>query len=962
MTSVTSTIPNFLGGISSQSDQQKLPNQLADAVNVYPDVTTGLQKRAGTKFISELTATDNGSWFNWHKNNPFTDDEKYIGQVTRDGKVRIWNIDNGVEQDVCYASNPLSTLSKDGLRDSVPGVCPGAPDYDQAYEDYLVHEDNNQLHFLTVSDYTFITNRKEPVTMSQSAISNRPYEAFIDVKNLVYLQNYTINIREPDDTSTQTFTYANEVQLEWLPPAPILDCGSDRGSCFKSGSTTYNNLNFGSGTGMSLFISVPCTPVPNPSGNAYEPYCSRYSYSNTLLFGGEGYQLGDETEIDFPGSDIRFKVKVVDVRYRTASAGIGTSTYSFTDNNISLDANSILSKFETDLRDLGFTTQVIGNGLYVTRDEPFIIEAGDPALLGVMSSSNVDGDKLTNGDPILYSQLNNVSLLPGTCKDGFLVKIVNSTALEDDYYLEFHGNGGMDGPGVWEETTKPGIFNNFEVNSLPHTILRTSSIRYDILGNLIAKFYVGPLAYNSREAGDEITNPRPSFAPQVGFNFGRPINGTIFFRDRLCFLSDENIIMSRTGDYFNFFAATALALRDDDPIDIAATGSTPSVIYDALGINNGLLLFGKNAQYLLTTDGDVLTPATVKVTPISNYYYDENLYPIHMGTTVGFANNVSNRTKFYEMYNIFREGEPDVVEQSKVIDTVFPGGIDLLADSKAEEVIAFSKRGESYVWIFKYFQEGEKRRISSWYRWDIPGKIQTINFTQKSFYVVTELDGKYNLLKMDIEPISTAQFIDEIYRIHLDYYGSVHPVEMLYDFSKNVTRFYSPIPIVPNQDYMIVGLGEKLGELRKATVKDNFIAVEGDWTDHTIAVGYNFTMNVELPHLYVKKDAGNGAFRSDSRASLTIHRLRINFDDIGVYTANVVRKGRETYTQLFESNEPDNYLADTPNIQNEETMVLPIYERNTNASINISSTHPAPCVLLSGEWEGDYNARYYRRV
>ena len=38
------------------------------------------------------------------------------------------------------------------------------------------------------------------------------------------------------------------------------------------------------------------------------------------------------------------------------------------------------------------------------------------------------------------------------------------------------------------------------------------------------------------------TNPRPSFAPKEGATFGRPINNMIFYRNRLAFMVDENIV------------------------------------------------------------------------------------------------------------------------------------------------------------------------------------------------------------------------------------------------------------------------------------------------------------------------------------------------------------------------------------------------------------------------------------
>ena len=48
MAAVTQSIPNFLGGVSSQPDEKKQPGQVTDIINGYPDPTFGLTKRNGT--------------------------------------------------------------------------------------------------------------------------------------------------------------------------------------------------------------------------------------------------------------------------------------------------------------------------------------------------------------------------------------------------------------------------------------------------------------------------------------------------------------------------------------------------------------------------------------------------------------------------------------------------------------------------------------------------------------------------------------------------------------------------------------------------------------------------------------------------------------------------------------------------------------------------------------------------
>ena len=102
MAAVTQTVPNFLGGVSNQPDDKKLPGQVKEALNAYPDPTFGLQKRPGFKFLTQLKETggsawdnndlDNGKWFYYNRDA----DERYIGCIVgnatpANADIHVWN-------------------------------------------------------------------------------------------------------------------------------------------------------------------------------------------------------------------------------------------------------------------------------------------------------------------------------------------------------------------------------------------------------------------------------------------------------------------------------------------------------------------------------------------------------------------------------------------------------------------------------------------------------------------------------------------------------------------------------------------------------------------------------------------------------------------------------------------------------------------------------------------------------
>ena len=60
--------------------------------------------------------------------------------------------------------------------------------------------------------------------------------------------------------------------------------------------------------------------------------------------------------------------------------------------------------------------------------------------------------------------------------------------------------------------------------------------------------------WSSRKAGDDTSNPFPSFT-------GGKINDICFHKNRFGILSDENIIFSVAGNFYNFFPISVLNMR-----------------------------------------------------------------------------------------------------------------------------------------------------------------------------------------------------------------------------------------------------------------------------------------------------------------------------------------------------------------------------------------------------------------
>jgi hypothetical protein len=224
--------------------------------------------------------------------------------------------------------------------------------------------------------------------------------------------------------------------------------------------------------------------------------------------------------------------------------------------------------------------------------------------------------------------------------------------------------------------------------------------------------------------------------------------------------------MSRPGDFTNFFAKSAIQLTASDPVDIAASSEYPAILFDGIQVNTGLVLFSKNQQFMLTTDSDVFSPTTAKINALSTYNFNFATNPISLGTTIGFLDNAGKFSRFFEMAQVQREGEPEVIEQSAVVARLFEKDLKLISNSRENSVIFFSEEGTNTLYGYRYFDQIQESKLAAWFKWTLTGTIQYHCMQDDNLYVVVRNNNKDQLLKYAIKMDSNTFALAEN-RVHL---------------------------------------------------------------------------------------------------------------------------------------------------------------------------------------------------
>lgn len=163
MSLISSSIPNFVNGVSQQPYTLRLVSQGEVQENGLSTVSQGLKKRPPTKHLKKIQNTPLGNCFIHTINRDVS--ERYVAIVTN-GDLKVYDI-NGVEQTVTFPNG------KAYLNGASPSTSFSA---------------------VTVADYTFLVNKNITAATTNATTPTRPFEALVNVKAGNYGKTYAIKL------------------------------------------------------------------------------------------------------------------------------------------------------------------------------------------------------------------------------------------------------------------------------------------------------------------------------------------------------------------------------------------------------------------------------------------------------------------------------------------------------------------------------------------------------------------------------------------------------------------------------------------------------------------------------------------------------------------------------------------------------------------------------------------------
>ena len=803
MAAISQKISNLLGGVSQQPDTTKLNGQLRSCDNFYPDTAAGLTKRPGLRGISKLAnAVADGTWFPIFRD----DQEKYIIQFSKAGALKIWSANTGIQQTVNTVAAESTT--------------------------YATHKSADELHTLQINDYVFVLNRSKVVAAGTTASAAQTPYAFVTINTVAYSSTYSVKI---DST---TFTYATthttgSSQLNVNDIVTNLSNSIDANASYVAshvGNVIYiyraNSANFaisavGGNTGTSL--------------TAYKGSVTSVAQLPKEFFNGLKIKVEGTTDSGADDYWVKF----------TTSDGTSSGTGSWEETI----APSTITDFNEETMPHVIIREANGTFSYRQLDETSAIaSAGATAVTGVPTSVTITS--ATKGGNVVGEQFavsggtgNNLRLQVTSVQDvlvsnsysassGSFVRRVTTTTKQyvpsprgsgsytiskTEYQWYFAGtqigvtkntnpliigdttysiNSAFQSvsnqlqAGVTVIQTTKGVINGISIvqagqgytatnlvqNAAGDTFTIATVNTQNLEGDDIRLNF-----WQYREVGDSETNPMPSFV-------GHPIDAISFYKNRIVFASRQNVICSQAGDYFNFFASTVITIVDSDPIDLSASTLKPIRLKHAISSPLGLLLFGDNAQMLLSTTTEAFSPKTAEINLLSTLSQTDRIAPVDIGSSYVFVEEGVKASSIYEMAITDTSNKPVSVELTRPLPTYIPAAVvDMQVSQSAGTLAILSKQETRSLYLYRWFQLGDNR-ISGWFRWIMPCDVEFFTFDHDILFVVTKHGSNYVLSRMSLltdTPAESLLFEGQYLDVRLDLFD-YNPL-FTYDLATDVT-------------------------------------------------------------------------------------------------------------------------------------------------------------------------------
>jgi len=560
-----------------------------------------------------------------------------------------------------------------------------------------------------------------------------------------------------------------------------------------------------------------------------------------------------------------------------------------------------------------------------------------------------------------------ISTLPSNAPNNYLIKVEGDVENDaDDHYIKFrHDNDiattNQFGGGKWKEDMQGGLQYQIDETTMPHQLVKHNEGEYRIY----------PATWSDKTVGDANSDAAPSF-------IGNPISDLFFYKSRLGFLAGESVVMSELDNAYNFWNTSVINSIDSDRIDISSSVNEITYLNWAIPFANQLVIFSDRAQFLLTQGSQGLTPSTAALSLGSSYENSTIARPVVNDNTIVFAQEKSGASAVYEMYPTgSTEFSFEATSISEHIPSYISGKIvKIAASSLASTVVVQTDTGDNTLYVYKYYNSGNKRVQSAWSKYELAcDYIKGGHFISDKFHIIeghnkasgtTVLDAWHILTYMKFDNTdSLTNAVDLYYNVTADEISDAGSLSLItlasqFPIRDNTPRTQKLVVFNKLTNEVYEAADSQESDKWKITVKNGNL---GDSTD--VVVGLKYTASYEFSKQYIKRGSADGKEVAVTDGRTTNKWFEVYFNDTQHLTSTVTFPSyakRTTSTKTFNGN-PDNTITGVRTGEQPsetESLRTSVAARNDLPTITLSSATHQTVTITGAAFELMHTSRASR--
>ena len=655
------------------------------------------------------------------------------------------------------------------------------------------------------------------------------------------------------------------------------------------------------------------------------------------------------------------KQKTTAMASTTSSAKVEQAVYSvlqgITDTKYSITIDGTTYNFTSS----NTNTESVRDGLFSAVGSPTnctVTKLGNSSFSVVKSSGTLSisasdgyGD---DASQVVSDTVQNFVDLPSPAIDNMVVQITgDATNNFDDYYVQYDSSGD-----VWQESVAPSTKTTLDNTTMPHVLIRTADGNFrfsqvDGSTHTISGTDYDVPTWGLRICGDIDSSPNPSFV-------NRKINDMFFHKNRLGFVADENVVLSRSGEYFAFFNETVTTVLATDVIDVASTHNKVSILRSAISFDEQILLFSDQTQFILAGSGGTITPENVSINVSTEFEASSSVKPVGAGSNVFFAFDKGSFTGFREF---FVKSDTDTKSADDITSNVprfIPSGVFKLAIATNENImLALSSNEQNAIFVHQYYVTGGKRLQSAWHKWTFgtssTDKILNIDFIENTLYIVNQRSDGVYLETMDISPAVTDASAS--YLTHLDRKISNTTTGVSESYNSGTNQTTITIPYTKTNTLSLVGAStgsNQAGqEISIVSQTGTSVVVTGDITSYDYFIGEDYTFTFTFSQQFIQEADAQGSRISIKEGRLQIRNWSVNFNNTGFFTTLVQPVGRSSSSTTFTGTITGTGLLGTVNLADGD-YAFAVQSESDKLTVTLASDSHLPCNFINASWQGYY--------